>query len=362
VANTDRSHEVAPVRTGEALDWAELDAYLRTHVDGLDGEFSVLQFPNGSANLTYLVQIGDRKMVVRRPPFGTIAPGAHDMRREYSAIDGLSPHFDRAPTPYLFCDDPAVIGADFLVVEYRQGVVVWDEVPASMEHHGRAGHRIGVAVVDALAELHLLEPDKIGLGNLGRPDGFVARQVRGWRKRWDLIDVGRVPLMGEVGERLDATIPSTDGRRANSVLHNDYKIDNCQFELDNPDRVHSIFDWDMATLGDPLVDLGTLLNYWPDPDDPDDDRPLHVPGLESLGLMPRAEVVDRYAARTGFDVTPVPWFVAFATWKTCVILEQLYQRFVRGESTDPRMAERGEPVARLAARVNRLLDQLSPAR
>jgi aminoglycoside phosphotransferase (APT) family kinase protein len=349
--------ELAPVRAGEQLDWSRLDAYLREHIDGLDGPFSVRQFPNGSANLTYLVRIGDTQLVVRRPPFGRLAPGAHDMRREFRAVAALSQSFDRAARAYLFCDDRDVVGADFLVVEYRRGVVVWDHVPVELAHHDDAARRIGCAVVDALADLHLLDPGAIGLGDLGRPDGFVERQVSGWRKRWELVDTGRVPQMAVVGARLAATTPAVATRV--SVLHNDFKIDNCQFDPADPDRVTSIFDWDMATIGEPLVDLGVLLNYWPDPADVDGARPLHVPGLELMGLPPRAEVVARYTHRTGIDTSAVAWFEAFATWKTCVVLEQLYQRFLRGESTDPRMGERGKPVGPLSDRAAALLDHLT---
>ena len=352
----DRSQEVAAVRAGEQLDWPRLEHYLRQRLPQLDGSLEVLQFPNGSANLTYLLRFGEQPLVVRRPPFGVLAPGAHDMRREFRALDGLSRHFPPAPKPYLYCDDHDVIGSDFIVVEYRRGVVVWDTIPDAMAHHADVARRIGLAVVDALAELHLLDPEAIGLAQFGRPAGFVERQIAGWQKRWDLVDSGRVPEMAAVGERLEASFVGVAAEPAAAVLHNDYKLDNCQFDPAEPDRVHSIFDWDMATLGDPLVDLGTLLNYWPDPSDPADDRPLHVPGLERMGLISRDEVVSRYAERTGFDVSGVAWYVAFATWKTAVILEQLYQRYVRGESTDPRMAERGEPVARLAARACRLLD------
>jgi aminoglycoside phosphotransferase (APT) family kinase protein len=356
--HTARSYqvEVGPVRAGEDLDWPALDAYLRANITGLDGPFSVLQFPNGSANLTYLVRIGDTELVVRRPPFGRLAPGAHDMRREFRAVHALSGHFDRAAHGYLFCDDHDVIGSDFLVVEYRHGVVVWDHVPDEMAHHDDAARRIGFAVVDALADLHLLDPMAVGLGDLGKPDGFVERQVSGWRKRWDLVDTGRVPQMVAVADRLATTMPSVATRV--SVLHNDFKIDNCQFDPADPDRVKSIFDWDMATLGEPLVDLGVLLNYWPDPADVDGARPLHVPGMERMGLPSRGEVVARYAERTGIDGSAVPWFEAFATWKTCVVLEQLYQRFVRGESTDPRMGERGKPVGPLSDRAAMLLDRL----
>src|SRR4051812_48496745 len=168
--------EVAPVRRGEDLDWPNLDAYLRQHIPGLDGEFTVLQFPNGSANLTYLVQIGDRRLVVRRPPFGRIAPGAHDMKREYRALSRLWRHFDRAPRAFLFCDDHDVIGSAFLVMEYRPGVVIWGVLPPEMEEHEDVGRRIGLAVVDALADLHRLDPEAAGVSDLGRPEGFVERQ------------------------------------------------------------------------------------------------------------------------------------------------------------------------------------------
>ncbi len=352
--------DIAPVRDGEQLDWPRLELYLRTHVAEVDGPFAVLQFPNGSANLTYLVTFGDRPLVVRRPPFGQLAPGAHDMRREYTALASLSQHFDRAPRPFLFCDDESVIGAPFLVEEYRDGVVVRTSLPPSMSHHDRAGERIGFAVVDALADLHLLDPDEIGLGSLGRPDGFAARQISGWRKRWDLVDTGRLRTMSPTGERLAETMqsPPPGGGRV-SIVHNDYKVDNCQFDPADPDRVKSVFDWDMATLGDPLFDLGTLLSYWPDASDSSTDRSMYPDGLEQVGLPPRAAVIQRYAERTGFDLGGIAWYEAFATWKTTVAMEQLYQRHVRGESTDPRMVDLGARAPSLAARATRLTDELA---
>jgi aminoglycoside phosphotransferase (APT) family kinase protein len=354
-ADADRP-EVAPVRPGEELDWDRLGAYLREHLPELEGELRVEQFPHGSANLTYRVWIGPTPLVVRRPPFGQIAPGAHDMRREYKALAGLWPHFDRAPRPYLFCDDHSVIGSDFLVVEYRRGVGVWGRVPASMAHHPDAGRRMGFAVVDALAELHLLDPVAIGLGDLGKPAGFVGRQVAGWSKRWELVDAGRIPAMKSVTQRLREAMPPEHPQV--SVLHNDVKPDNCQFDPADPDRVTSMFDWDMTTLGDPLIDLGTLLNYWPDPADTETDKARVMDGLASMGLPARAEVVEHYRDRTGFDVERVGWYEAFATWKTIVVLEQLYQRYVRGESSDPRMADLGAPGADMAARVERMLRRL----
>jgi aminoglycoside phosphotransferase (APT) family kinase protein len=193
------------------------------------------------------------------------------------------------------------------------------------------------------------------LTDLGRPDGFVERQVAGWSKRWELAaPAGAEPLVAAVGERLAAAIPRAP---RSAILHNDYKPDNCSFDPADPDRVRSIFDWDMATLGDPFVDLGTMLNYWPDPSDTDEDRPIYPEGMEALGLPTRAEVVERYAARTGLEVGEVYWYEAFAAWKTAIVLQQLYTRYVRGESTDPRMADRGTRITPQARRATILLDR-----
>jgi aminoglycoside phosphotransferase (APT) family kinase protein len=357
-ASIEPRPELAEVRAGEELDWASLERFLVDRLDDVGGSMEVLQFPNGSANLTYLVRFGERRFVVRRPPFGRIAPGAHDMRREFRTLSRLWRGYAPAPRAFLFCDDHSVVGSDFTVIEYRSGEVVWGVVPPSMTRHADVGRRIGLAVVDALADLHLVDPQSVDLAELGRPDGFVERQVRGWAQRWELAALpDSDPLMGAVGERLAATTPET---RYVSILHNDYKLDNCQFDPAEPDRVKSVFDWDMATLGDPFVDLGITLNYWPDPSDVDGLRPIVNPGMDDLGMPPRAEVIERYASRTGFDVTEVRWYEAFAAWKTAVVLQQLYARWVRGESTDPLMAERGPMVADQARRAAAILDGTAP--
>jgi aminoglycoside phosphotransferase (APT) family kinase protein len=240
-------------------------------------------------------------------------------------------------------------------MEYRAGEVIWGVLPPAMQSHTDAGRRIGLAVVDTLAELHRLDPTKAELGDLGRPDGFVARQVTGWKKRWSLAaPPGAEPLMDVVGERLEKALPTSPRP---SILHNDYKLDNCQFDPAVPDRVKSVFDWDMATLGDPLIDLGTLLNYWPDPSDTPNNQPILNPGTETLGLPTRLEVIDRYADGTGLDLGDVHWYEAFACWKTAVILQQLYTRYLRGESTDERMATRGDSISAQARRAMTILDE-----
>lgn len=344
--------DLAPVRPGEHLDWPALESYLRAHLSDTAGEFSVLQFPNGSANLTYLVRFGEDAVVVRRPPFGTIAPGAHDMHREHTVLSRLHAAYPRAPRGLHYCADESVIGAHFLVSEYRRGIVVWDEIPAELAGTD-AGRRIGYAVVDALADLHLVDPAACGLEDLGRPGGYLERQVDGWRRRWDAVSPGEGHAIDRVGELLSRHLPVSGSA---ALVHNDFKVDNCQFVAGEPGVVATVFDWDMATLGDPLADLGTLLNYWPDGETPAEG----VPGLERLGLPTRDEIVARYAARTGCDLDPraVAWYEAFGCWKTAVIMQQLYARHRRGESTDQRMVARGEQVGRIAERALAIAETL----
>jgi len=353
--------EHGPVRPGDGLDWDRLASYLRSNIDGLGELVAVRQFLNGAANLTYLLEFAGRRLVIRRPPFGDLAVGAHDMKREFRALSRLWRSYDRAPRAYLLSEDRAIAGADFLVIEYREGQVIWGSIPPSMAGHHDVARRIGFAVVDALADLHALDPHEAGVADLGRPDGFVDRQLRGWQQRWQAVApalltcMGTGPhgdVVGRAGAELAATKPATT---RTSVLHNDFKIDNCQFDPANPDRVHSVFDWDMATIGDPLVDLGTLLNYWPDPSDDPDNRPSHPVGQESMGLPARAEVIARYAMRTGADLASVSWYEAFGCWKTAIVVAQLYHRYLQGDSHDVRQGLKGDRIMLLAGRAQAIL-------
>jgi aminoglycoside phosphotransferase (APT) family kinase protein len=344
--------EAVAVRPGEELDWDSLGTYLRRHLE-ITGELEVLQFPNGSANLTYLLRLGDEQLVFRRPPFGALAPGAHDMKREHRVLSRLWRAYPRAPRALLFCDDRSVVGSDFLVSEFRTGEMVWATLPPSMAGLPGAGRLVGLAAVDALADLSNVDPASCDLADLGRPDGFVRRQVEGWTSRWARVaSPDADQLMTRAAELLAERLPQP---QRVSVLHNDFKIDNCQYVAGDPSTVGSVFDWDMATIGDPLVDLGIMLNYWPDPADTPDDRALHYEGLELLGLPTRAEVAQHYGTRTGLSVEDIGWYEAFACWKTATLLEQLYYRWRTGETSDPRMRERHDYVVMLARRAVRLL-------
>jgi aminoglycoside phosphotransferase (APT) family kinase protein len=345
--------ELAPVRASEQLDWAAVDAWLRANLPAdvaLGDGPAVLQFPNGAANLTYLLRYAERELVLRRPPFGVIAPGAHDMRREYRVLSQLWRLTRLAPRAYAFCGDHAVCGADFFVMDRRTGVVVRTAIPEAMRAHADVGRRVGFAIADAMAELHSLDPAACDLADLGKPEGFAARQVAGWRKRWDLVRPQEDPgLMDAIAERLAQRVPAA---QRTSFVHNDLKPDNCQFDPADPDRCKSLFDWDMTTLGDPLIDVGTLLQYWPDTSDPSFRELSSHPGMLEMRLPSRAQIAARYAERTGADLAPLAWWTAFAYWKTAVVVQQLYTRFARGESRDTRMIAIGARAPLLAARAD----------
>lgn len=345
IAATDEPPELAPVRPGEDLDWDRIGDYLRDQL-GLSGDLMVRQFPNGSANLTYLLTFGSTRVVLRRPPLGTIAPGAHDMQREYTVLAALDGLFAKAPTPLHFCGDEKVAGAPFFVMSYVAGVVVRNTLPAAMRAQSTAGaaaRQVGFALADAVAELHQVPTDVPQTREVGRPIGYVARQLAGWHRRWALVQTAELnPHVDRIHQRLVESMPQSPRV---AFLHNDLKLDNCVFDPTRPDAVLAVLDWDMGTLGDPLVDLGTLLNYWPDEGPRGRVSAVLFPGTERLGLPTREQMSQRYAEATGFDLGQLDWYLAFASWKTAVALQQLAARAYRGETLDERMAGYGNVVA-----------------
>jgi aminoglycoside phosphotransferase (APT) family kinase protein len=334
--------ESGAVREDEAQDWPRLETWLRAALPALSGQMRVAQFHGGYANLTFLLRFGETEVVLRRPPLGPVPKGAHDMMREGRVLCALAPHYDRAPRCLARCDDPSVIGAPFLVMERRRGVVVRRRFPESLARFPDVERRTAFALIDALADLHRLEPGAIGLGDLGRPDGFAARQVAGWAKRWEAARDRDIPLFERIHAALERRMPPP---AAVSVIHNDPKLDNCMFAPDHPDRVASLFDWDMATTGDPAFDLGIVLGYLT----ADRGQWGGMFSAETVaGDYPaNAELVERWLARTGYRGVDAAWSEAFALWKTAVVLQQIYIRYLRGQTTDSRFSELGPRVPEL---------------
>ena len=344
--------DVIPVRPDEKLDEAALAAYLRDKLPGSDNPLTVRQFGGGAANLTYLLDYGAAQYVLRRPPLGPVAASAHDMGREYRVLSVLWRAFAYAPRAFLFCDDAAVIGAPFFVMERRQGVVVRRSLPDVFAGQAAAPRRMSEALVDALAAFHAVDYAALGLADLGKPDGFVQRQIEGWYRRWGAAKAADLSDMARIYDWLRANVPPS---AAVTLVHNDYKLDNVMLAADDPSRVVAIFDWDMCTLGDPLSDVGALLTYWTEPSDP--------PYLQATAMMPldggflsREELVARYADKSGravgaagTGVGDIAFYHALGLFRLTVIVAQIFIRYRRGQTQDARFAAM-EPMIPLLAR------------
>ena len=340
--------DTAPVRPDERFDVAALERYLKDKLPVTGGPLEVEQFPGGHSNLTYLLRYPGAEYVLRRPPLGPLVPTAHDMGREYRALRALWPVFRPAPRPFVYCDDPAVIGAPFYVMERRRGLVIRGAEPKEWGGDPAIRRRASLAVIDTLADFHAVDWRAAGLGELGRPEGFVLRQVTGWAARWERAKDREVPAITDVARWLGDRLPAP---AAATLVHNDWKLDNVMLDPADPGTVVAVLDWELCTLGDPLVDLGTFLCYWTE-----EGEPYARQGAAALTSLPgwltRAELVERYAARSGRDVSTIAWYEVFALYKTAVVVQQIYIRWKRGQTKDERfgaMAPRVEALARSAA-------------
>ena len=336
--------DTAPIRQEERFDEARLADYLRRHVEELDEAESISfeQFPGGHANLTYLARAGDQEFVVRRPPLGPVAPRSHDMVREHRVLARLHRLYPLAPRAIHLCTDETVMGKPFFVMERRRGFVIREDWPDGLADTPDMRARAGDSLIEALVDLHRVDFDSVGLGDLGHPDGFVERQVRGWTERWNRAKTREVPAMTRLAEVLPTAIPEP---QTATILHNDFKLDNTAVGPDG--ALVAIYDWDMATLGDPLIDFATAYTYWSEPDDPPDLVFAKTPLLEG-GFPTRVELAQRYEAGTGFDLGHLAWYRAFAFFKVAVIVEQIFMRYDSGQTSDERFAVFGERTEHLA--------------
>ena len=339
--------DVIDVRADERLNEAALSAYLHGRLPGSETPLTIRQFGGGAANLTYLLDYGTHEYVLRRPPLGPLAASAHDMGREYRVLSVLWQAFPAAPRAFLFSDDPAIIGAPFFIMERRQGVVVRRSLPDHYANEPDAPRRMSEALVDTLAAFHAVDYTALGLGDLGKPDGFLDRQIDGWYRRWHAAKTADLPDMDAVYAWLKANRP--DGG-AVSLVHNDYKLDNVMLAAGDPGRVVAVFDWDMCTLGDPLSDLGALLTYWTEAADPAYLQATAMMPLGDLGFLTREQLVARYAEKSGRAVGDIRFYHALGLFRLTVIVAQIVIRYRRGQTQDVRFAAMEAMIPRLARR------------
>jgi len=350
-----QSSETITVRPGEEFDLPKVERYLREHIPGLGaGSLHVRQFPSGASNLTYLLQIGEWEGVLRRPPFGPVPPRAHDMARESTLLWKIHPVFPLAPRPYVFCDDLSIMGAPFYVMERKKGVVLDSTFPPGVTPTPELCRRISQTVVQTLAQIHALDWRAAGLDTLGHPEGFLARQVKGWIERYFRAQTDEIPQVEPLTRWLAAHIPASPPP---SLIHNDFKLNNMLLDPNDLARPTGVLDWEMATIGDPLFDLAISLSYWVGPDDPAELQRVLPVVTVTPGFFTRQEFLELYARASGRDLANLHFYLTFAYFKLAVILQQIYVRWVRGQTRDERFARFGESVRHLIAYAARMAEE-----
>jgi aminoglycoside phosphotransferase (APT) family kinase protein len=324
------------VREGEELPVERLGDYLKERITAIE------QFPSGYSNLTYLIRAGDRELVLRRPPIGAKIKTAHDMSREYRILTQLYPVYKKVPRPLLFCGDESILGAPFYVMERVSGIILRAQKPRGLDLSPELMRRLSETFIDNLAEIHSIDYESAGLSDLGSPQGYVKRQVEGWTKRYYNARTDDVPAIENLAGWLHQNLPADSERPA--LIHNDYKYDNLVLAPEDLGRVIAVLDWEMATIGDPLMDFGTSLGYWVEATDPEEWQRSGF-GLTNLpGSFTRTELLEHYSRRTGRRIDNVVFYFAYGLLKIAVIVQQIYFRYQKGLTRDPRFAQLGALV------------------
>jgi len=320
-------------RAGEELNLASLEPYLRNRFPGEAGALEVRQFPAGHSNLTYSLQLGARELVLRRPPFGSKVKSAHDMSREFRVLSKLHSVYNPAPGVLLYCDDDSILGAPFYVMQPVHGIILRRKLPHGLDFSTEKARRLSASFIDNLVRLHRVDYAVAGLADLGKPEGYLERQVRGWTERYygskthDYLEVEKITAWMQQHQ------PST---AAVSLIHNDYKYDNVVLDSSDITKIVGVLDWEMCTIGDSLTDLGTALAYWVDKTDPLEIQENRWGPTTEQGSFTRAEIVHYYAQKTGCDVSHIAFYLAFARFKLAVIVQQIYYRYQQGLTKDAR--------------------------
>ena len=336
--------EAQQIRSGEELNREKLAEYLQSSLSDKTSDIEILQFPAGSSNLTYLIRFGGGEYVLRRPPFGNTVKSAHDMGREFQVLSKLSNVYKPAPKPFLFCEDESVIGTEFYLMERRNGLIIRGRSPEILEGSRELQQKVCETFIQNLANLHSLDYAGAGLGDLGKPDGYAKRQVEGWSKRYFNAKTDDWPELERSIVWLNANIPAESGA---ALIHNDYKFDNIMLDPDDLTKITAVLDWEMVTIGDPLMDLGTTLGYWMSREAGEEMLNMPFNPRVLMENISRRELAEMYANASGRDLSNISFYYVFGTFKIAVIAQQIYARYVRGFTQDKRFSEFDKFVAAL---------------
>ncbi|WP_028313542.1 phosphotransferase family protein [Desulfatibacillum aliphaticivorans] len=342
------------IREGEELEAAAIEPFLKDSIPGLEGEVKVSQFPSGHSNLTYSISVGDADLVLRRPPFGTKAATAHDMHREYKVLKALREAYPYCPEVLAYTDDESVIGCPFYVMRRIKGIILRKELPKELNFTPEKTRAFCEELIDVHAALHNVDMYEVGLDTFGKPEGYTRRQVEGWSKRYRKAKTPDVPdceaIMAWLAERMP---PDPDKA---TILHGDFKPDNVILDPNNPTKIIGVLDWEMATIGNPLMDLGSSLGYWTQKGDPDEMRSAPMMPPELGEVMSRKEIIDRYAEKTGINMDNFNFYWCFGIFRLIVIAQQIYYRFYHKQTKDQRFAQLGLAVHILANAADRIVE------
>lgn len=330
----DLTDKAAKVRPGEELDAKSVEAFLIDNIPGLSGDMSVEQFPSGYSNLTYLVRFGSKELVLRRPPFGRKAKTAHDMGREYRILKALHPVFPYCPRPLVYSEDDTILGCPFYVMERIRGMILRKKLPAGLELTPDQMGSLCENLLDVHCRLHAIDYKAVGLEGFGKPQGYVRRQVEGWSERYKAARTPDAPAFEKVMQWLHDKVPPDFP--VPTVIHNDFKFDNVVLDPDNPLKIVGVLDWEMATIGDPLMDLGCSLGYWVQRDDPPELQAAATLPTNLPGALTREELAKRYEEKTGIRMNHFDFYVCFGFFRLAVIVQQIYYRFYHGQTKDER--------------------------
>jgi len=325
------------VRQGEELDPAKIYEFLMDNVGGLSGDITIRQFPSGFSNLTYLIRIGNRDMILRKPPMGSKAKSAHDMGREYRILSSLKSVFPYCPQPIVYSEDLTVIGSPFFVMERINGIILRKDLPEGLALHPDEARRLCKNLLDVHYKLHSIDYRRIGLESFGKPAGYVGRQVKGWTSRYNAARTPDAPGFETVIRWLHDKMPPDCTRPA--LIHNDYKFDNVVLKADNPMEIIGVLDWEMATIGDPLMDLGNSLAYWVEPDDSAKALAIRMMPTNIPGALKRSEIIKLYEYHAGITIENFDFYRCFGLFRLAVIAQQIYYRFYHGQTKDPRFGK-----------------------